>query len=270
MSYTLGIIGAGKIGRCLVESLLMPPMLKLIKVADHHQTNLDTLPTDPYLITTLNNQEAAQADVLVLAVKPQILKQVIQEIRPSLAPTTLIISVAAGIATQQIYRWLEPLHPPVIRAMPNTPMLAGCGVTGLYAGEEISAAIRQQVETLFKRTSASVWIPAESMMDMVTALSGSGPAYFFYIMEALIAGAIQLGLPAEIAIPLTLNTATGSSYMALQSSKTLAELRAQVTSPGGTTEQGIEALKNGKLTECIFAALKAAAQHGKKLSEQYD
>jgi pyrroline-5-carboxylate reductase len=207
----------------------------------------------------------------VLAVKPQSVRFVVASLIPVFDPNkTLLISVAAGITTSQFQRWFGLSDLGMVRAMPNTPALFAQGISGLFATAAVTASQRQMVEALLQTVGETVWIPEESLMDIVTALSGSGPGYFFYFIESLIKGAAELGLPEDIARKLTLQTALGSAYMALHSTDDLGRLREKVTSPGGTTEQGINVLKDGKLGDLLFAALQAAAAHGKSLSEQYN
>jgi pyrroline-5-carboxylate reductase len=221
--------------------------------------------------TTDNAHVASMADVLILAVKPQSLHAMLTPLISVFNPQkTLLISIAAGITTSHIQQWLAQPALAMIRAMPNTPALYGKGITGLFATSTVSEAQKQTAQSLLDAVGKTVWVASEAAMDVVTALSGSGPAYYFYFMEALIAGATELGLPENIARELTLHTALGSAHMALHSADPLSQLRKNVTSPGGTTEQGINVLKNGKLDTLLLAALRAAASRAQSLADDYN
>ena len=212
---------------------------------------------------------AAVADVVVLAVKPQVLKPVatalaeaVQKRRP------LIISIAAGVRTPAIARWLGG-EVALVRAMPNTPALVASGATALYATAAVSPAQRALAESILRAVGLTLWLEDEAQMDAVTALSGSGPAYFFLVMEALEEAAVNgLELPRDIARLLTLQTAFGAAKMALESAEDMATLRARVTSPGGTTERAVEVLENGRLRALFAAALAAARQRSIEIAER--
>ncbi|MFI4937415.1 MAG: pyrroline-5-carboxylate reductase [Candidatus Berkiellales bacterium] len=272
MQHKIGIIGGGNMGECLIGGLIhQGHSPQKIWVADQQEEKLSNLHNKWQIFTSVHNQKvASEVDILVLAVKPQSMKMVVEDLRLTFDPQkTLLVSIAAGITTQQIQHWLNNLAIPVIRAMPNTPALYGYGITGLYATSSSTSEQKQQAENLMTALGQTVWIHEESQMDIVTALSGSGPAYFFYFMEALINGAKSLGLPADAASKLTFYTALGSAQMVLNSQEDILSLRQKVTSPGGTTEQGIKALKDGKLPELLLNTLQAATLKGKQLSEQY-
>lgn len=268
----IGFIGGGNMGNCLIGGLIHHNVnAKYIWVADHQEEACAQLREKWGISAVTSNQEVAKlADVLVLAVKPQVMREVVQEIAPCLPSKSLIISIAAGITTSQIRRWLNVAHQPIVRAMPNTPALLGQGITGLFATQAVSNESQQMAEHLLQTVGETVWVDQESLMDVITALSGSGPAYFFYLMEGLIKGAATLGLPPEIARKLTLHTALGSAKMALEAPEDIESLRAKVTSKGGTTEQGIQTLNDGKLHLLLLETLQAATLRGKALSEQFD
>lgn len=269
----IGIIGGGNMGSCLVGGMILQHHApENILVAEKHREKRTLLENKWSISTTDNNQEVARiADILLLAVKPQSMRTLVEEIAPVINPIkTLVISISAGITTAQIQHWANPASFNIVRAMPNTPALFGCGITGLFAAENISTTLMQQAENLLQTVGETVWIKEESLMDVVTALSGSGPAYFFYFMESLINSAVSLGLPAEVASKLTLNTALGSAVMALNSPDNIEKLREKVTSKGGTTEQGIKVLNDGKIQDLLLKTVTAAALRGKTLSEQFD
>jgi pyrroline-5-carboxylate reductase len=188
---------------------------------------------------------------------------------PHLAATKpLLISVAAGIPHASLARWLGP-HIPLIRTMPNRPALNGFGATGLYAPAGVGAAHRALAEDLMAAVSATVWVEHESQMDTVTALSGSGPAYFFLFMEALEAAAHERGLPTDIAHRLTLETAFGAAQMARQSRDSLATLREQVTSKGGTTAAALAVLDAAGLRAIVAHAVAAADRRSAELAAEF-
>lgn len=271
----IGFIGGGNMGSSMVGGLIQKGIpSNTICVVDHsEQACLKIKEKWGVLTSTKVSDIPADLSTLVLAVKPQDMQAVIQQIAPLFqSQQILIISIAAGITTSQIQRWLGKLECPVVRAMPNTPALLGVGISGLFATSSVTETQRQHVQTLMNALGETVWVADENLMDVVTALSGSGPAYFFYVMEGLIKGAMALGLSKEIASKLTLNTALGSAKMALheQTDVDIIQLRERVTSPNGTTEQGIKVLKDGKLEDLLAKTLIAATTRGKTLSEQYD
>ncbi|MBI2790654.1 MAG: pyrroline-5-carboxylate reductase [Gammaproteobacteria bacterium] len=271
----IGFIGGGNMGSSMVGGLIQKGIpSNTIRVVDHNeQTCLKIKEKWGVLTSTKMADLLSDLSILVLAVKPQDMQAVTRQIAPLFqAQQILTISIAAGITTTQIQRWLGKPECPVVRAMPNTPALLGVGISGLFATAKVTETQRQQVQTLMNALGETVWIADENLMDVVTALSGSGPAYFFYVMEGLIQGAMALGLSKDIASKLTLNTAMGSAVMALheQDYVDVTQLRERVTSPNGTTEQGIKVLKDGKLEDLLEKTLIAATTRGKTLSEQYD
>lgn len=208
------------------------------------------------------------AQCIVLAVKPQTLRQVCLELADAVQSShPLILSIAAGIRSRDISRWLGGENA-VIRAMPNTPALYGYGACGLVANALVTVAQRQQAEAILGATGITLWFDEESALDIVTALSGSGPAYFFRLMESMIRGAVALGLSEPKARLLTLQTALGAAVMAQQSTDDIASLRAKVTSPGGTTERGLKVLDDHDVDGLFKAVLDAARQRSMELADQ--
>jgi pyrroline-5-carboxylate reductase len=183
--------------------------------------------------------------------------------------TPLVVSVAAGITTAQIERWLGGTAA-VVRSMPNTPSLLGAGMTGLYANDRVDAAGRAQAEALLAATGRTAWIDDEALMDAVTAVSGSGPAYVFLFAEAMEAAAITQGLPADTARLLVQQTLLGASRMLAESGESPGELRRRVTSPNGTTQAALEAFEAGDLRSLVADAVGAARQRGRELSAAND
>lgn len=219
-------------------------------------------------ITSSNTAAAEQADVLIFAVKPQILAGVIKALQPLIQTSRpLLISIAAGVRVDSIQRWSGG-NSAIVRCMPNTPALVGKGATGLYASAEVSAAQKMLAERLLAAVGSTVWVEEEPLMDAVTALSGSGPAYHFLVMEAMQAAAQQLGLPKATARQLSLETALGSATLAAHSDENFATLRTRVTSKGGTTAAALEVLEQGGLTQLFLDAMRAAATRANELAEQ--
>lgn len=218
---------------------------------------------------TDNNAVAVKdADIVVLAVKPQVMKDVLQPLAGVLAARRpLVVSIAAGITIANLQDWLGQ-NTAVVRCMPNTPALVRLGATGLFANEHVSAAQRAQADALLKAVGTALWVDSEAQLDAVTALSGSGPAYFFLVIEAMIEAGIQLGLPPETARALTLQTALGSARMAVDSDVDAAELRRRVTSPGGTTAEAIRTFEEGGLRTLFLQALQAAERRSRELAAQ--
>ena len=197
------------------------------------------------------------------------MKTVAEEIRDSVqAKKPLVISIAAGVREKEINRWLGG-DVAIVRAMPNTPALIQAGATALYANSKVSNDRRNIAETIMRAVGVVLWIEDEQQMDVVTALSGSGPAYFFLFMETLEAAGHALGLNKETARLLTLQTAFGATKMALESTEDCATLRQRVTSPGGTTEQALRIFEEGNLRQLISQAVTAAAKRSEELAQQF-
>lgn len=260
-------IGGGNMARAIIGGLKqnsfdMPAITVLELDADKRQT----LSLEFGINTTDNYAGFAQADVIVFAVKPQQLKQVCNDLRSHLTQQ-LLVSIAAGVRSQDISRWLDG-YPAIVRVMPNTPAQISAGISALYAMPQVSATQREQANTILAAVGKTVWLNHEGEMDAVTAISGSGPAYVFYFIEALQEAGVALGLDAEAAKLLALETFAGASLLATQSKEDIKTLRAQVTSKGGTTEQGILALETGNIKDIVRDAAKAAAAKSKLLGDQ--
>jgi len=204
-------------------------------------------------------------NAIVLAVKPQVLPLVLEGIGGFVTDQQLIISIVAGIHTSQIAEKISS-NPPIVRTMPNTPALIGLGITGMYARINCDLAHRELTQNLMESAGEVVWLDKESLLDVVTAVSGSGPAYFYYLVECLRKAGTRLGLPAEVAAKLALYTAYGASTMAVQSDLDVAELRQMVTTKGGTTEAALEQLEAGHFEQLIDSAIKAATRRGEELA----
>ena len=268
---TIGVIGVGHMGQCLVAGLLADnyPARHLI-LNDHHTDTLKTFEhNDGVLITSQKQEVIERSDVVILATKPQHLANTCAEIKTFVrAKPPLIISIAAGITTQQLLHWLKA-DLSVIRAMPNTPALLKCGATALYTASTTAMAHREWAEMIMRAVGTVVWIEREPLMDVVTALSGSGPAYFFWLMELMQAAAVDMGLAPEMAELLTRQTALGAAKMAMSSDTDVATLKAQVTSPGGTTATALECLNQVEAKKLIFDTLKAAKDRANQISKEF-
>lgn len=217
-----------------------------------------------------NNAHFGMPDIVILAVKPQVMKTVLADVRDSiLTNDPLVISVAAGITTTQIERWLSS-DLSVVRTMPNTPALIGQGAIGMFANQQVTDHQKRMAEQIMDAVGTSLWLEQEGQVDAVTALSGSGPAYFFMFMEHLQAAAESLGLSAEDAALLTKKTAVGAALLAERSDESLAILRQRVTSPNGTTAAALDVFEADHIEQIICRAVKAANQRSVTLSEEFD
>jgi pyrroline-5-carboxylate reductase len=265
MTENIAIIGAGNMGASLLGGLIKNnyPAEKIwITDTDNHK--LEFLKQEFNIHTAHTNLDAIQsADVIILAVKPQILQQVATEIAPALQKP-LIISIAAGVRIATLQKWLGESIP-IVRVMPNTPALIGCGASALFANTHTSPSQCNLAESILRAVGIAVWVKNEKLIDVVTALSGSGPAYFFLIIEALQNAAEQAGLPAETAKLLTLQTAYGAARMALESNENIVKLRQNVTSPGGTTERAVNVLEQENIREIFLKTVQAACQRAEEL-----
>ena len=210
--------------------------------------------------------EVAGVDVIVLAVKPQQMREVAGALAPQLGKGPLVLSIAAGIRGSDLSRWLNG-YGAIVRAMPNTPALIKQGITGLVALAGVSAEQRSAADEVLRAVGQTVWLDDESLIDPVTAVSGSGPAYVFYFLEAMVAAAQEMGLSAEQGRELALATFSGATELAAQSDESLDVLRQRVTSKGGTTHAAITSMETAGVKEAIVAAMKAAAARGRELGD---
>jgi pyrroline-5-carboxylate reductase len=207
------------------------------------------------------------ADALVLAVKPQQMREAVGPLVP-LDPATVVVTIAAGIRIADLSRWLGG-HAAIVRAMPNTPALVHAGVTGLFAPPAVGAEGRRRAGELLGAVGETVWLPREEDLDAVTAVSGSGPAYVFYFIEALERAGVELGLAPEAARTLALGTFAGAAKLARERAEDPAVLRAQVTSKGGTTERALGEMEGADLKARFIGAVKAACARSRELGEQF-
>ncbi|KFN48910.1 pyrroline-5-carboxylate reductase [Arenimonas composti] len=265
---TLAFIGGGNMARSLIGGLVRTglPATK-IRVAEPVPALRYALAADFGVAVYADGPAAADgADVWVLAVKPQVMAQACTALA-DLAQTQrpLVVSIAAGMPSARIDGWLGGAQA-VVRTMPNTPALLGAGATGLYANPAVDAERRAIAETLMKAAGLTVWIADEALMDAVTAVSGSGPAYVFLLAEALQAAGEAEGLPAEAAKALAVQTLVGAARMLGESGEDAATLRQRVTSPNGTTQAALEAFAAGGFHELVATAVAAAVRRGRELA----
>ena len=270
MTPFISFIGGGNMARALVSGLLRNAHpANRICVSDPNTEARELFAAQGICVLGDNSQALEQADVIVLAVKPQNLADVARQLAPGLRPEQVVISIAAGVRIDTLRRWLGG-HSRIVRVMPNTPALVQAGATGLYAPDEVSADERALAESLLRAVGVCVWVDSEALLDSVTALSGSGPAYAFLVMEAMQSAGEKLGLDAATARLLTLETLLGAARLALESNEEPATLRARVTSKGGTTERGIAALEEAGLLAAFENALKAARARADELAALLD
>jgi len=268
---TLAFIGCGNMARSLIGGLVADGWDPArIHVADADPDQLERISrTFPVLTYTQNNAAAVHADVVVLAIKPQITALVARELAETIArQQPLVISIAAGIRESALRSWLGE-QTAIVRSMPNTPAMVQSGAAALYANTAVTETQRSIAESILRAVGLALWIEDEALMDAVTALSGSGPAYFFLFLEALQAAGCELGLPPQTARLLTLQTAFGAAKMALESSEDAATLRRRVTSPGGTTESAVAVLEENGFADLVTKALQAAAARSRVLADEF-
>ena len=271
MQHTkIGFIGGGNMATSLIGGLIVDGTTpSQIRVADPNAHTTEPLQQRFGIpIATDNRALVEESDVVVLAVKPQVLREVCQQIAGAVqAKHPLIISVAAGIRISDIDRWLGDDNA-IVRTMPNTPALVQCGATALYANKRVDETQREVAERIMRAVGLTQWLENEPMMDAVTALSGSGPAYLFLVIEALEQAGCKLGLNEESSRVLALQTAFGAAKMALESNESVEELRRRVTSPGGTTERAIGILDEGGLRGLFEQALTGARDRAQELADE--
>ncbi|MBI5448076.1 MAG: pyrroline-5-carboxylate reductase [Gammaproteobacteria bacterium] len=264
-SPKLGFIGAGNMGSCLINGLISAGFSPHdIWASNTDPVQLESLKARAIHTTSDNSRLIKESDVILLCVKPGDVFTVCETYRDNFqAHPRLIVSIAAGITTQYIQTALGNIYP-IVRCMPNTPAFVQAAVSGLFATSEVSSEQRAITEKIMRSVGSTLWVEKEEQLDAVTALSGSGPAYFLLFMEALRDAGIAIGLSPEDAHFLTLETAFGSAKLALESNKTWATLRQNITSPGGTTEQALLAF-TPRLSELCLEAVQAAFKRAKQL-----
>ena len=267
----LAFLGGGHMGRALISGLLRRGTRpEHIRASDPLPAAREALSRELGITATADNQEAiADADIVVLAVKPQNAAPVLQPLGPILqARGALLVSIAAGVRIAALARFCGP-GVPVVRAMPNRPALVGAGITALYAPESLGAGARARATEVMSAVGEAVWVAHEDALDTVTALSGSGPAYLFLVTEIMAQAATGLGLPPHDAQRLAVATLYGAGALAKVSDGNLERLRLEVTSKGGTTEAAVRTLQERDLAGTLTAALQAAARRARELGDEH-
>ena len=269
----IAFIGGGNMATALVAGLAgQLTGAGSLHVVDPNAAALERLASQ-YGVGTANviDAQVAGCDIVVLAVKPQQMREVAAALRPQLGAQLgaqpLVLSIAAGIRMADLSRWLGG-YTRIVRSMPNTPALIGMGITGMVAQLDVDAAQREAADSVMRAVGQTVWLDDESLIDPVTAVSGSGPAYVFYFLEAMQQAALEMGLDAEQGRQLALATFTGAAQLAAQSSDPVDILRQRVTSKGGTTHAAISSMEAAGVKEAIVAAMKAAAARGRALGDE--
>ena len=266
---SITFIGAGNMARAMIGGLLKAGYPASSLRAGDPDANARAVLGEQGITTSANNPELVSgADAVVLAVKPQVLTPVLKALGPELGTDALVISIAAGLPIAAIEACL-PAEQAVVRCMPNTPALLGLGITAMYPNEHLRTPHRALAELVIGATGRAVWVPGEAALDAVTAVSGSGPAYFFYLMEAMIAAGVEQGLEPELARELTVATAVGAAAMADKPGADPAILRQNVTSPGGTTERALSLFEARQINHHIRAALAGAAARSRELAAEF-
>ena len=269
--HHIAFVGCGNMGRSLIGGLRAHGVAAAdIIAADPDATQVALAAGEFDVRTTSNNRDAVrEADVIVLAVKPQQMPEVTRELASAIdTAQAVVVSIAAGIRIDALEQWLGA-DTAIVRAMPNTPALVGSGAAALCANANADDRQRKRAAAILQAAGVVVWVEDEALMDAVTAVSGSGPAYFFKFIEILIAAGVELGLPADAAKQLAIQTAFGAAKMAMCSEFTPAELRTQVTSPGGTTERALAVLAENDVEQGFTDAVRAACARSAELAREF-
>ena len=265
----IGFIGAGNMAYALINGLLNNGYdSKNIKASDPNDELLRKREVELNIATFANNSSLVEVcDIIVFAVKPQVLSEVCLELRDKIKPNHLFISIVAGIRVNDINRWLGGSYP-LVRTMPNTPALMQHGVTGLFQNELVNDEQKALVTTILSSVGDCFWVNEEKLIDAITAISGSGPAYFFLLMESMTQAGVALGLDEKTARELSVQTGFGASLMATKSGKSPRTLRTNVTSPYGTTQAAIECFQDQNFEGIVASATRAAFDRAHELSNE--
>jgi len=265
----IAFIGGGNMATALIAGLLKERGAGAqVHVVDPNPEALEKLASQFSATTAVAVDDAVGAcEVIVLAVKPQQMREVAGALAPQLAGGPLVLSIAAGIRSADLSRWLDG-YGAIVRAMPNTPALIGMGITGMVASAGVNQSQRAAADSVLRAVGQTVWLDDEALIDPVTAVSGSGPAYVFYFLEAMQAAAVEMGLDAEQGKALALATFAGAAELAAQSNESLDVLRQRVTSKGGTTHAAVSSMETAGVKAAIVAAMKAAAARGRELGDE--
>ncbi|MFW5444384.1 MAG: pyrroline-5-carboxylate reductase [Methylococcaceae bacterium] len=266
----IGFIGGGNMASSLVNGLIAsghPP--DQLWVSDTNQGTLQSLAENLKINVSENNMDIVnQSDVVVLAVKPQVLHTVAEQVADVISNrNVLVVSIAAGISQESLADWLGK-NVAIVRCMPNTPALVRTGATALHANSNVNEEQNDLAENILRSVGIALWVDHESELDAVTAISGSGPAYYFLLMEAMEQAAIELGLDEHTARLLVQQTALGAAKIALETDETPGKLKQRVTSPGGTTEQALQTFDEGGFTQLVSRAIHAARDRSIEISKE--
>lgn len=266
----IGFIGGGNMASSLIQGLIASGHAQnQLWVSDSNQEILHALAENLNVNVSANNDDVVnEVDVVVLSVKPQVLREVAEQIANiTRKRKLLVVSIAAGISQDSLSEWLGT-EVAIVRCMPNTPALVRTGATALHANENVSDEQKDLAENILRSVGISLWVVHESELDAVTAVSGSGPAYYFLLMEAMEKAALELGLDEHTARLLIQQTALGAAKIALESDETPGQLRQRVTSPGGTTQRAIETFEEGAFSQLVSKALHAARDRSIEISKE--
>lgn len=263
----IGFIGAGNMATALIEGLLATGIdAAQLWAADTAEDKLTGFAAKGINTTRDNAEVVSRCNIVVLAVKPQVMAAVVTALQAEFQTNTcLIVSIAAGISCASLQAWTHAQQP-IVRCMPNTPALVQAGASGLFATPLVTEQQKQAAQDIMQAVGIACWLDSEAQIDAVTALSGSGPAYFFLMMEAMQAAAIKLGLPIDVARQLCLQTAFGAAKLALNSDVPPGELRRRVTSPGGTTEAAIKQFESEQFQSMVERAIAKANARSQELA----
>lgn len=267
-SKTIAFIGAGNMASAIFGGLLANglPTERIIATTRSHESCESTRDNYGIRATTSNHNACEAADIVVLCVKPQNLPEVAKDIAPHLSPDALVISVAAGVDINAMSRWLGE-YTPIVRCMPNTPSQVQKGACGLFANSQCTDQHTEDAEKILSSVGIALWLESEDDMHAVTAVSASGPAYIFLVLEAMIDAGVSQGLSKDVAKALAIQTVLGAASLAQSSDVDPAELRRRVTSPGGTTEQAINTFESENLRGIFSHAMDACAKRSKELAK---
>ena len=266
----IAFLGAGNMASAMISGLIAegisPSQLRASDPSEAALSRLEAMGLSR--LSTAPDKLFEDADLVVAAVKPQVIPAALTAIRDQLGPRTALLSIAAGIPISSLQSQVGE-DVAIIRCMPNTPAMIGLGASALYAADWVSATHRELAEKVTNAAGNTVWVGREELLDAVTAVSGSGPAYFFALIEAIARTGAELGLEEEVAMALTVQTALGAASLAAQATEPVATLRENVTSPGGTTEQALQSLQANDFDAVVAEAVRQCAARAKALGEEF-
>jgi len=268
-NLNLAFVGAGNMASSIIGGLVNSGFNKQhIHASDPRPESLTQISEAFGVQTSSDNASVVnKADVVIIAVKPQVMGEVCTALKPHLTQDVLVISIAAGIDCRSLNHWLGD-DVAIVRCMPNTPAMVSEGATGLFASKRVNAAQRRNSELILSAVGSTHWVQEEQLLDAVTAVSGSGPAYFFLVLEAMTDAGVKLGLEKNTAEELAIQTALGAAKLAKASDVSPAELRRRVTSPNGTTERAIASFENNKLRNIFAEAMSDCAARSSELAKE--